>query len=166
MKNTAFLLLTLVLISCGSEKSENKASDKTDSTSEVVKETKAESKYLLAYILTDITAIEQLDAANPIEQFQELAKKDAKNIVTLSKDNIAEVLELAKEYKYLVITTGTHTIVKVTDLNNCTQSGSWGACMPIAKGYIKKGNLILKEGYMNNIIGTPDSQVRTAYFFN
>ena len=49
---------------------------------------------------------------------------------------------------------------------DCIQSGSWGACMPYAKGYIKKGSLIEKEDYINNIIGIPDSQLRKVYLFN
>ena len=72
----------------------------------------------------------------------------------------------AKEYSNLVITTGNHTIVKIIDINNCKQSGAWGVCMPFANGYIKKGELIWQEGYINNSIGIPDSQVRKAYFFD
>ena len=80
--------------------------------------------------------------------------------------NIKEVLIKSRDYANCVITTGNHTIVKIESMDNCQQSGSWKACMPYVKGYVKKGKLNYKADYMNNVIGIPDGQQRIAYFFN
>ena len=83
----------------------------------------------------------------------------------MDKNNIETVLTEAKTYKNCVIITGNHTIVKILDFDDCKQSSSWGYCMPTAEGYIKKGELVSQEDYINNIIGRPDAQKRTVYLF-
>jgi len=65
-----------------------------------------------------------------------------------------------------VVTVGFHTIVKVSDFENCIQSGFWGVCMPYAEGYIQKGSLAPQKDYLNNIIGKPDAQERMMFLFN
>lgn len=153
MKKIALLLLVLItLFACNSE---NSGSSDTEQNSNMVLD-----------FLKDISSIEDIENENPIVLFKEEAENIAKKTISLSKDNIVDVLEKAKNYKYCVITIEDHTIIKITDLEDCTQSGSWGACMPYAKGYIKKGDLEFQEDYINNIIGMPDSQEKTVFLFN
>lgn len=117
-------------------------------------------------ILEDIKTLEYNQEKNPIISFKSYADSKADKSIILSKKNIPSSLIKAKEYKYCIITVGAHTIVKILNFKNCKQSGSWGTCMPIAEGYIKKGTLKYKKDFINNIIGLPDSQERTMYLFN
>lgn len=126
----------------------------------------ASNKNIVKACLADLSNLEKVEGENPILLFQASAKKDAKMIIPVDKEHIAEVIETAKEYKHCIIITEDHTLIKLSDMNNCRASGSWGAEMPYAKGYIKKGGLTFKEDYANNIIGIPDAQQRTAYYFN
>jgi len=116
--------------------------------------------------LEDVKSLENKKYKTPIITFKDFAISSAEKSIKLTKKNITASLTKAKEYKYCVIIVGVHTIVKISDLKNCKQSGSWGACMPFAEGYIKKGGLKYKKDYINNIIGLPDSQERTMYLFN
>ncbi|MCH8329956.1 MAG: hypothetical protein IH946_01010 [Bacteroidetes bacterium] len=150
MKNITLLAMLTLIISCSTEEA---------------KEDISESNIVTSF-LNDVTSLEKEDSKTPILKFQEIANTSADKVVAINKENITALLSEAKGYKYCVITTGDHTIVKIEDLSNCKQSGSWAACMPYAEGYIKKGKLIFKKDYINNIIGTPDGQKRTAYLFN
>lgn len=107
----------------------------------------------------------ELNAGTPIASIKELASTQADKTLDLTKENIKDVLTEAKDYHSVVITVGVHTIVRITDLENCIQSGSWGACMPMGEGYIQKSGLTNKNDYINNIIGIPNSQERKVYFF-
>jgi len=115
--------------------------------------------------LKNIKTLDHKENKTPIISFKKFANSEADKSITLVKRNIASSLIKAKEYKYCIITVGTHTIVKVLDFKNCKQSASWGTCMPTAEGYIKKGALKYKKDYINNIIGLPDNQDRTMYLF-
>ena len=153
---------------------------KQDSSTETIENTKAAEKTktvdkterprpsssIVINFLNDVRSLEDDDSINPITSFQEAADHLAAKVMSVNKDNIEAFLEEAKKYKQCVITTADHTIVKIDDPGNCKPSGSWGACMPYAKGYIKKGELDFQEDYMNYIIGLPDEQERTAYLFN
>jgi len=154
MKYFILSLLTVLIMSCGSETGNNSGL-----------KSNPESKLVFDF-LENVSTLESVESKNPIVDFQESAEKSAKKVVSISKDNIQEVLETAKEYKFCVIVTGNHTIIKILDLNDCKQSGSWGTCMPLAEGYIKNGDLDHKKNYINNIIGLPDDQIRKAYLFN
>jgi len=116
--------------------------------------------------LTDVTALEKETTTTPIKNLIALAKTNASSVIAINKDNIKASLQTAKAYKHAVIVVGVHTAVKVTDLADCKASGAWGACMPMAEGYIKRGALNYKKDYINNIIGLPDTQERTMYLFN
>lgn len=149
MKQLYLILIATLIFSCDSGK--NSSNNSPNIAAEFVK---------------DISSLENIDGnKNPIPKFQESAKNEAAKVMNFSKDNIAELLSLIKEYDHCVITTGDHTIVKIQNLEDCSQSGAWGACMPMVKGYIRKGELKLQEDYMNNIIGLPDEQERTAFLF-
>ena len=108
----------------------------------------------------------KIDANQPIESINTIAKQKAAKTIIFTKENIKDALSEAKNYKYCIIIVGNHTIVKVTDIKDNAMSGSWGTNMPKGEGYIQKGSLVSTNGYINNIIGNPDDQVRTLYFFN
>lgn len=119
---------------------------------------------LVKNFLNDVSSLE-VEKKNPIESFINGAESEATKIVTFTKNNAEDALKEAANYKHQVITVGNHTIVKINDLENCKASGSWGACMPYAKGFIKKGDLVAQEDYINNIIGMPDDQERKLFLF-
>lgn len=125
-----------------------------------------EFKNVVSEFIRDVNTLESDTNINPIVSFKELATEISDEILTLNKNNIEDVLTKSKRYSTCVITTGNHTIVKIENLSDCQQSGSWKVCMPKCSGYIKKGQLNYKYDYMNNIIGVPDDQERLAYFFN
>ncbi|NOU62016.1 hypothetical protein [Marinifilum caeruleilacunae] len=106
------------------------------------------------------------DLGQPIITINKLAEAQADKTIELTKDNIEETLEMAKSYKTCIITVGVHTIVKITDFEDCSPSGAWGASMPMGKGYVQKaGVLNEKNDYIKNIIGRPGSQVRKVFLF-
>lgn len=151
MKNLIlFSVLLFLVISCSKTK-------KTENHSNPVAE-----------FLTNTNSLEssEIGGKTPIKTFESFANDNASKTIQLTKQNIKASLTKANDYKYCVILVANHTLVKITDLKKCIQSGSWGACMPFAEGYIKKGNLKFKKDYINNIIGRPDSQKRTMYLFN
>ena len=121
---------------------------------------------IVSDFLANTYSIENLEDKNVITSFEAAATIEADEIITLTSSNIKGILSSSANYKTCVIIVEDHTIVKITDYENCKQSGSWGACMPIVEGYIKRGALELQEDYLNNIIGLPDSKKRTAYLFN
>ena len=118
--------------------------------------------------LKDVISLENesMSDGTPIASFNEIAKAKATKTIELSKENIKASLADAKNYKHCVITVGIHTIVLIANLDDCSQSGAWGACMPLADGYVQKGALSFKTDYIKNIIGRPDAQVRNMYLFN
>ena len=146
MKQILITLLTLIIVSCSSPEKDNST---------------------VTNFLEDISSLEDNVAKgeNPIVNFIETAKYSAEVSTKLTKENINDLLIEAKQYNHCVITTGDHTIAIITDLDDCKTSSSWDACMPYAKGYIKKGKLIHQSDYINNIIGLPDDQERILYLF-
>ena len=152
MKNYLLVLILFISYSCSSDKQGANSSD-------------SESSFVTEF-LNDVTSIESVSNSNPILQFKEDAENIANDILSFSKDNMNDIIENAKRFKHCVITVADHTIIRITDLEDCVQSGSWATKMPFCEGYIKKGELVYQKDYLNNIIGIPDSQERTAYFFN
>jgi len=150
MKNFTLIALLIFIMGCSSGPKE-----KTTPQSGIV-----------SNFLSDVTSLERVEGNKPIVMFQEAAQKLASKVIPISKDNVRDFLKEARNYKDCVIITGNHTIVKIKDLDKCKASGSWSASMPYAEGYVKKGKLSYKQDYINNIIGMPDTQSRTAYFFN
>tara|TARA_B100000809_G_C15113108_1_gene521357 strand:+ start:440 stop:901 length:462 start_codon:yes stop_codon:yes gene_type:complete len=152
MKKLLIVLMAVTVFSCSSD--ETTTTENTETS-------------IVTNFLNDIASLEanNTKGQNPIADFIELAKQSADKSASLTKDNLKDLLIEAKDYKHCIVTTGDHTIVKVTDLENCKQSGSWGACIPFAEGYIKKGDLVKQADYMNNIIGRPDDQERMLFLF-
>lgn len=104
--------------------------------------------------------------SDPIGSFSAGAFIAAVESYSLDKDNAKLMLAKVESFESTVIVVEDHTIVLVVKGGECQQSASWGACMPYVRGYIKKGELIQQEDFANNIIGRPDNQKRTIYFFN
>jgi len=122
----------------------------------------------LQSLLGDVITIDASTAnhSEPIITVSELASNKADKSIEITKDNIESALAEAKSYKTSFIIVGKHTIVKITDLADCSQSNAWATCMPKGLGYIQKGGVLNKEeDYINNIIGLPDSQKRTLFLF-
>ena len=149
MKKIFFVLLTVLMIGCGSDQNNHDL-----------------YRSIVPDVLEDFSAIEDVEDGNGIKQFQQDAFKEANEQINFTEKNIEDMLNEAENYKHCFILIEDHTIVKVLDYEDCKQSGSWGACMPYVEGYIKKGSYDYQEDYMNNIIGLPDDQKRTAYLFN
>lgn len=141
------------MLSCSSEKEQNDEKQQTKHS-------------IVADFINDITYLESVETNSEIAAFEQEATAVADRMIPLDKENIASVLVTAKHYKAMVITVEDHTIVKILDLSDCQPSGSWGTCMPMGEGYIKKGGLVKRKDYINNIIGAYDNQQRTAYLFN
>lgn len=102
---------------------------------------------------------------NPILTVNSLAAEQASEVEQLTESNIGEIIEKGRQFSHCLITVDQHTVVLITDWDDCKQSGSWDICMPYGKGFIQRGELENHEDYINNIIGTPDSKRRTAFFF-
>jgi hypothetical protein len=159
MKKIAILLiLSASLLNCKTENKENSIPTNKISASL--------DTSILTNFLKDISSLESTSSKTPIADFIKIADQKANKKVTISKENMQEILTLANTYKNCVIITGNHTIVKIKDISDCKPSGSWNSCMPKAEGYVKKGALKKQEDYLNYIIGIPDTQIRIAYFFN
>ncbi|WP_075590043.1 hypothetical protein [Labilibacter marinus] len=107
----------------------------------------------------------ELNQHSPIASFNKVAYAQATKSVVITKENMASSVAEMTNYKTCFITVGTHTIVKVSDLNKKVMSGSWGCRIPFGEGYIQKGELLFKQDYLNNIIGIPDSQRRMLFMF-
>lgn len=102
----------------------------------------------------------------PIPSINKIAAQQADTIFFLTKDNVTQVFREAKKYESCVISIERHTIVLVQSWTNCSKSGSWNYCMPYGIGYIQRDEMVKKEDYIKNIIGTPDFQRRTVFLFN
>jgi uncharacterized protein YggL (DUF469 family) len=107
-----------------------------------------------------------INEGTPIADIKALAAEQAALMKDLTKESVKEVLETAKDYHFCVITIGEHTIARITDLEFTQMSGSWATAMPMGEGYIQKNGLTMKNDFLNNIIGIPNSQERKVYFFN
>lgn len=114
----------------------------------------------------DIENIKSWEEHNPIEVFLTLATKEADEAISLNEGNMNMSIQKANKYENCIIVVDNHTIVRVENLKNCQASGSWKTCMPIAKGFVQKGELQAKEDFLNNIIGKPDLQQRMMFLFD
>ena len=106
------------------------------------------------------------ESRQPIKAIASLAKRDAEKIINLQPANIAQALEEAKSYAEAIIIVGNHTVVKITDFNDCKKSSSWKTNMPYGKGYVQNKGLNKCADYINQLIGQPDNQSRVLYLFN
>lgn len=102
---------------------------------------------------------------NPIITVNELAPEQADEVLEFTDENIGETFKKAQDFTHALITVDDHTLVLVTDWENCKQSGAWGICMPYGEGYILRGEMEKLEDHINNIIGLPNDAIRTLYLF-
>jgi hypothetical protein len=154
MKNLLCTCLSFILFSCG-----NSSSHSITSSSEL-------DETIVSDFLKNVKSLEKIEEGNPIEAFSASAKEVADATFSLEKGGAEDLFETAKGYAHCVIVVEDHTIVKIEDFDDCKQSGSWATCMPMGKGYVKRGDLDSEKDYINNIIGTPDDKERTVYLFN
>jgi hypothetical protein len=127
----------------------------------------AQEANIVTNFLENTNSLENTEYNRPITEFITVAETTAAKKSELTKENIEQLLTEARSYKYVVVTTGRHTLVKITHLDQCLPSGSWGTCIPYGEGYIsRQGLLEFKQDHLNNIIGVPGSQSRMIYFFN
>jgi hypothetical protein len=109
---------------------------------------------------------QKLSGSEPINQLANMLTEKADKTINLTKENIVQSLEEAKNYDKILIIVGVHTLVKIKDLNDCKRSGAWGTCMPNGVGLIQKsGDFENQTDYINNLIGIPDGQIRKMFFF-
>ena len=106
-----------------------------------------------------------MDSRQPINAIASLAKRDADKTINLEPENIAKALEEAKNYEGAIIIVGNHTVVKITDFNDCKKSSSWKTNMPSGKGFVQNKGLNKCSDYLNQLIGQPDKQERVLYLF-
>jgi hypothetical protein len=148
MKNYLSLLLLLTILCFALSCSQNKKPEK------------------LKGIVDNIIQIDpdELSGSEPISRLAIIVAEKADKTISLNKTNMAESINEARKYNKVLIIVGTHTMVKIKDLNDCQKSTAWGACMP--KGVCltqKNGDFEKETDYINNLIGKPDNQIRTMY---
>lgn len=151
MRNYFFLLLLLLIFSFTLSCSQNKKPEK------------------LKGIVDDIIQIDpdNLSGSEPISQLAKVAAEKADKTISLNKSNMAQSLDEARKYNKVLIIVGTHTLVKIKDLDDCQKSTAWGTCMPKGISLTQKDGDFKKEtDYINNLIGLPDGQNRTMFLFN
>jgi predicted DNA-binding protein (UPF0251 family) len=108
----------------------------------------------------------KINLNEPIPAFRQLAQKQAAKTIVLTKSNMSAALDEARQYKHAIIVVGKHTILKITDFDDCQKSTSWGAKMPYGEGYVQNDGMSNKSDYVNQIIGMPDKQTRWLFLFN
>ncbi|MGB0432368.1 MAG: hypothetical protein ACPGLV_17975 [Bacteroidia bacterium] len=153
MKKLYVILIIAVITSCSNNNASNSNSTSTESET-------------VSAFLQNVNSLKNIEEGNPIAQFAAEAENVAAASFSLKKNGAKDLFETAKTYKHCVVIVEDHTIVKITDFEDCKQSGSWSACMPMGKGFVKRGKLESEKDYINNIIGTPDTQNRKVYLFN
>ncbi len=124
---------------------------------------------VLKQFLSDIIQVDalELNKQQPIISINEIAQTEAEKAITIDRESIGSALLEAKNYKYCLISVDAHTLVRVISFKDSSPSGAWRTAMPLCKGYIQRsGVLYEKKDYLKNLIGRPDSQVRTMYLFN
>ncbi|GGH68292.1 MAG: hypothetical protein EP346_10725 [Bacteroidetes bacterium] len=151
-KYFSFLLIATLGVACSSNDSETPSSDKAES---------------MAVAFLENPSVVLNTEGNPIDELKLDASENADKVIKLTGENAEEVFSQAKEYSSCLVVTENHTAVRIVDFDDCAQSGSWGVCMPLAEGYIRKEGTMKPQGdYLNNIIGRPDDQERTVYLFH
>ena len=155
MRNTLLALLAFTLFSCSDE----------PATGEDVQTTEEKTAIYDAF-LTDLDALKDFEG-NPVPEFKEYAEKNADASRELHKSNAEKAFADGKNYKHVFIVLDNHTVVRIVDFDNCKMSGSWGVCMPLGAGYIRKGGgLNYENDHVNNIVGRPDHGEQIIYYFN
>lgn len=163
LHHLAALTIFAVLTSCGGDSESQENNSELNATDTAV-ETPVNSIALdFAKNPSSILNVE----GNPVEALIEDAKTNADRALTFYVGNAERALSVAQGFEYAVVVIDNHTVIKIVSYEDCLDSGSWGICMPLAEGYIRRrGNMEPIGDYMNNIVGTPDDQNRKIYLFN
>lgn len=122
----------------------------------------------LIRLVDDVISLdpENLSKTESISLIATKLESKADKIILIKKSNIAEALSEAQKFSKVFIVIEKHTLIKISDLNNCQKSTSWGTGMPKGIGFVKKSGIYEKENdYINNLLGKPDNQVRKMYLF-
>jgi hypothetical protein len=109
---------------------------------------------------------EELSGSEPISQLAKVAAEKADKTISITKTNISQSLDEARNYRKVLIIIGSHTLIKIKSFDDCQKSTAWGACMP--KGMCltqKNGDFEKETDYINNLIGLPDNQSRKMFLF-
>jgi len=163
MRHLYFIItFSLLVVSCKDDTKTNKSVDeiKTEASSTSSPKTntsknKTNNSSIQKY-LNNFKSLEDTSNGNPIDNFMAAANENNAKIIVLTKENVTSSFAKAKDYKHAYLIVKNHTIVTIPDFTDCKPSGSWGTCMPMGIGYIKKGAMQPKEDYINNIIGRPN----------
>ena len=114
MKKIILVSFLGLLFSCSSE-TESETTQDSQNTTETSKSTSSEEiegpaptttksydePNIVTDFLADITSLEESESKNPIVAFQEIANNTAARKALISKSNIQEMLDEAKNYKTL-----------------------------------------------------------------
>lgn len=160
----AAVSMLALLSSCGGEEGDGNSNEMSTST-EASGSSEEKPSVALDFAM-DPASILNVEG-NPVEALIQDAQANAERALTFYVGNAERALSVAKGFEYAVVVIGNHTVVKIVSYDDCLESGSWGICMPLAEGYIRRrGNMEPVGDYMNNIVGTPDDQNRKIYLFN
>ena len=124
---------------------------------------------VLKEFISDIINFEgkTLNEDQPIISINSMARETAAEVIIITRENINLALIEAKTFKHCLIISNHHTLIRILNIEDCSPSNLWGTSMPLSRAYIQKnGTLHKKKDHLNNLIGRPDSQVRTMYLFN
>jgi len=163
MKHLYFIITLTLLVSCKDDVKTNETIEKVEKT-EVssasspktnTSKNKTNNSSIQKY-LNNFKSLEDTSNGNPIDNFMAAANENNAKVIVLTKENVTSSFTKAKDYKHAYLIVKNHTIVTIPNFIDCKPSGSWGTCMPMGIGYIKKGAMQPKEDYINNIIGRPN----------
>ncbi len=107
-----------------------------------------------------------INKTRPVSSIIKTAARQADTIYFLTKDNVSSVMSQAKKYKHCIIAVETHTVVLVNSWSKVSKSGTWNYYLPYGVGCIQRNELIKKEDYIKNLIGTPDFQRRSVFLYD
>ncbi|NVK28005.1 MAG: hypothetical protein HWE14_08175 [Flavobacteriia bacterium] len=161
MKKVILALASLAIFACSNEGSNSGGNQDQNQGTENQNES-VEISLLQAF--AENPSVLKTMEGNAIETLIEDAKENADQVLTFYVANADKALDVAKGYKYAVVVTSNHTAVRIASYDDCQQSGSWGICMPLVEGFIRKGGELKEEAdYMNMVVGMPDDQNRKIY---
>lgn len=127
-------------------------------------QTSSKDSLALAFA-TDPAMVDGMDG-NPIIAIREDAQSNADESYELNVETVEQFTSDVRTFSSCVVIVEDHTIVRVENSEDCTNSGSWGTCMPMAEGFVRRdGYMLPQDDYINNIIGKPDESLRTVFLF-
>lgn len=124
------------------------------------------NKQLVKNFLAQPNSIRITTHQNPIAEFNAISRKMAHDYAIMQKSTTDSLLKMSALYRHTVIVIEDHTILKLIEPDSCMPSNAWKACMPKGIGFKRTENkLVPQKGFLQYIIGNPDSKRRIIYFF-